>query len=48
VKRDIRRHKMIETENMVYENVFERHEDHTYIEGLFYDQIESLTRGCRR
>lgn len=27
---------------------FGRHKDHEYIEGLFYSQIESLTRGCKR
>ncbi len=27
---------------------FGRHNDHEYIEGLFYSQMESLTRGLRR
>lgn len=37
--------KAIENEfNDIFGNVFEMHEDHKYIEGLFYNQIESLTR----
>jgi hypothetical protein len=45
-----RRYKMIEAIESGHESGYEfrRHEDHDYIEGLFYTQIESLTRGCRR
>lgn len=34
---------MIEAVETTFE--FGMHEDHAYIEGLFYSQIENLTRG---
>lgn len=39
---------MMETIDKGYDMGFRPHENHEYIEGLFYSQMESLTRGCRR
>jgi hypothetical protein len=42
--REAEEKKMIE----VLQVEFGRHDDHDYIEGLFYNQIENLTRGRLR
>ncbi len=39
---------MIESIDNGFDMGFRPHENHEYIEGLFYSQMESLTRGRRK